>query len=320
MSLTSSPALAALASASNEPECEPSPSAKSTLLPAVLRRHWPDVPVYDDVRTLTAARLMADAEWINGNEHTKGKPRGRRMAAPCDRCHLRRLPLPGHLRRRQGRRHCRRALRTMAEYARIIGEVRPRYVIVENVAALLHRGLGEFSGTCPRSGMMRSGTAYQLPPLVRLTDATGSGLWPTPTVATAGRTSGSEIADASRGAAMAAGCARSGRRRHACEWKQGCQADAEQAVKRCGRRRTSQRLDQMSAARMLEFGVTEQRRTHTNNAALQYRGLAAQRGVGGSLNPTWVEWLMGFPLGWTDLEPSATPSSRKSRKSSDGQS
>jgi hypothetical protein len=22
----------------------------------------------------------------------------------------------------------------------------------------------------------------------------------------------------------------------------------------------------------------------------------------GSLNPTWVEWLMGFPLGWTDLK------------------
>jgi hypothetical protein len=26
----------------------------------------------------------------------------------------------------------------------------------------------------------------------------------------------------------------------------------------------------------------------------------------GQLNPTWVEWLMGFPLGWTDLEPSET--------------
>jgi hypothetical protein len=25
--------------------------------------------------------------------------------------------------------------------------------------------------------------------------------------------------------------------------------------------------------------------------------------VGGSLNPTWVEWLMGFPAEWTDLEP-----------------
>ena len=30
------------------------------------------------------------------------------------------------------------------------------------------------------------------------------------------------------------------------------------------------------------------------------RGMSA--GNGGKLNPTWVEWLMGFPLGWTDLE------------------
>ncbi len=28
--------------------------------------------------------------------------------------------------------------------------------------------------------------------------------------------------------------------------------------------------------------------------------------VGGSLNPTWVEWLMGWPLGWTDCAVSAT--------------
>jgi hypothetical protein len=28
--------------------------------------------------------------------------------------------------------------------------------------------------------------------------------------------------------------------------------------------------------------------------------------VGGQLNPMWVEWLMGFPLGWTDLEDSET--------------
>src|SRR5262249_32874729 len=35
----------------------------------------------------------------------------------------------------------------------------------------------------------------------------------------------------------------------------------------------------------------------------------------GSLNPTWVEWLMGFPLGWTVCEAWATRSSRKSPKS-----
>jgi len=27
----------------------------------------------------------------------------------------------------------------------------------------------------------------------------------------------------------------------------------------------------------------------------------------GSLNPTWVEWLMGYPTGWTDLDASETP-------------
>ena len=29
-------------------------------------------------------------------------------------------------------------------------------------------------------------------------------------------------------------------------------------------------------------------------------------GNGGQLNPTWVEWLMGWPLGWTDLKPLET--------------
>ncbi len=28
-----------------------------------------------------------------------------------------------------------------------------------------------------------------------------------------------------------------------------------------------------------------------------------QRPIGGTLNPNWVEWLMGWPLGWTDLKP-----------------
>jgi hypothetical protein len=35
---------------------------------------------------------------------------------------------------------------------------------------------------------------------------------------------------------------------------------------------------------------------------------------GGMLNPTWVEWLMGFPIGWTDSDASETPSSPRSRK------
>lgn len=32
--------------------------------------------------------------------------------------------------------------------------------------------------------------------------------------------------------------------------------------------------------------------------------------IGGQLNPTWVEWLMGWPLGWTDLKPLVTDKCR----------
>lgn len=29
--------------------------------------------------------------------------------------------------------------------------------------------------------------------------------------------------------------------------------------------------------------------------------------LGGPANPEFVEWLMGFPAGWSDVQPSATP-------------
>jgi len=38
---------------------------------------------------------------------------------------------------------------------------------------------------------------------------------------------------------------------------------------------------------------------------------AMAHGKGGALNPGWVEWLMGWPIGWTDLKPLATDRFRK---------
>jgi hypothetical protein len=38
--------------------------------------------------------------------------------------------------------------------------------------------------------------------------------------------------------------------------------------------------------------------------------------MNGSLNPAWVEWLMGYPTGWTALNASETQSFRKSRSKS----
>jgi hypothetical protein len=39
--------------------------------------------------------------------------------------------------------------------------------------------------------------------------------------------------------------------------------------------------------------------TATANYASPY--FADRKGKSGYRNPTWVEWLMGFPIGWTDL-------------------
>ena len=41
-------------------------------------------------------------------------------------------------------------------------------------------------------------------------------------------------------------------------------------------------------------------------AELHRNSVTLATAAGGQLNPTWVEWLMGWPLGWTDLKPLAT--------------
>jgi DNA (cytosine-5)-methyltransferase 1 len=87
----------------------------------VLAKHWPDVPCYDDVRTLTSARLASDGIAID---------------AICGGFPCQDISSAG---KREGIDGERSGL--WKDYARIIGEVRPQFVVVENVAALLSRGL-----------------------------------------------------------------------------------------------------------------------------------------------------------------------------------
>jgi DNA (cytosine-5)-methyltransferase 1 len=99
---------------------------------AVLRKHWPDVPCYDDVRTLTAERLAADGITVDvicgGFPCQDISNAGKRAGIEGERSGLWR------------------------EYARLIGELRPKYVIVENVAALLGRGMGRVLGDLAEIG------------------------------------------------------------------------------------------------------------------------------------------------------------------------
>lgn len=50
------------------------------------------------------------------------------------------------------------------------------------------------------------------------------------------------------------------------------------------------------------------------------RGDATGTDVSGQLNPEWVEWLMGFPAGWSELEPSAMRSYRSRHTQSSARS
>jgi len=92
----------------------------------VLAKHWPEVPCYDDVRSLTAARLAADG--IRPDVICGGFPCQDISTAWTG---------AGIAGERSG---------LWREFSRIIGEVGPSHVIVENVAALLGRGLGDVLG------------------------------------------------------------------------------------------------------------------------------------------------------------------------------
>jgi DNA (cytosine-5)-methyltransferase 1 len=92
----------------------------------VLAKHWPEVPCYDDVRTLTAAHLAAD---------------GISVDAICGGFPCQDISVAGRGAGINGERSG-----LWSEFARLIGELRPRYVLVENVAALLGRGMGVVLG------------------------------------------------------------------------------------------------------------------------------------------------------------------------------
>ncbi len=94
----------------------------------VLRKHWPDVPIFEDVRELTGEQV-GSVDVICGG-------------FPCQD-----ISRAGSGEGLDGSRSG-----LWSEYARLIGEIRPQFVIVENVAALLHRGLNRVLGDLAEIG------------------------------------------------------------------------------------------------------------------------------------------------------------------------
>jgi len=142
-----------------------------------------------------------------------------------------------------------------------------------------------------RSGLMRNGTVYPLAPLAHLTKGTESGSWATPTSfdAVAPKTARAIIKDMNE---VRAGRTSPSNLRDQVTWGQ---TYAE----------VRQKLWPTPSARDHKGGYIGGRMRNgkvswdTLDVAVQWTD--NQSKTGGQLNPTWVEWLMGFPVGHTDL-------------------
>lgn len=165
----------------------------------------------------------------------------------------------------------------------------------------------EFSETWPRWGTTRGGELYLLPTPAHLTGANESGLWQTPVADDAvERTRGkwnsrgepklsAEVKlwptpTASLGTKGGRVTPRKGR-------EGGTLIEAVSARKTWPTPVASMSKGSSPAALTRKSGRSRE------NDRLDHKVMATD---GGQLNPTWVEWLMGWPLGWTDLQPLAT--------------
>ena len=148
---------------------------------------------------------------------------------------------------------------------------------------LLDGSLERWSETWPRSGVLSNGSACRRPTWGRTIYGIGSGFWPTP-----------QAHDAAKG--------------------------DPKRVGRFGTEHGGRNLNDEVA-----MWPTPTSRDHKDTGDLLnveencLLGRAVKPSVAtGSLNPTWVEWLMGFPNGWTDLDASETQSSHKSQRPLEG--
>lgn len=89
---------------------------------AVLRKHWPNVPIFEDVRTLTGADVPGVDVICGGFPCQDVSVAGKRAGLDGTRSGL------------------------WVEFARIIREIQPRFVVVENTPGLLSLGMGTVLG------------------------------------------------------------------------------------------------------------------------------------------------------------------------------
>lgn len=146
----------------------------------------------------------------------------------------------------------------------------------------LPEGLDEYSKTWPKWGLMRNGECWELQTVVPHINVNVSGFWATPTTMDSLPPKSPEA------------------------------LQREATIARPGRKKPANLRDQVSNMQNWPTPTVNDSKNSTlppsqlNRDNIPGALLRTGEQPGGLLNPAWVEWLIGWPIGWTDLKPLET--------------
>ena len=165
--------------------------------------------------------------------------------------------------------------------------------------------LSACSLTLPKWGLMRDGVLLERMTLALPTAANDAGLWRTPTVGMLNADRAKDPEYTARKESKGQTITLADQVKNPRMWPTPLATDGSKG----GPNQKGGKGDLRLSSAVHQFPTP----TATNTKAHHMRGSdngkereARSYGETGQLNPSWVEWLMGWPLGWTDLKPLAT--------------